>query len=280
MDLTAVTGYRRATTRADLALAPGETLVAGGTWVFSEPNRDVTGLVDLMTMPWEPIEVTDAGLRIGATCTIARLLEEPPVPGWRAQPLFDEAANALLASFKIWNEATVVGNVCRSFAAAAMLAACATLDGVAEIWAADGSVRREPVASLPTGNGTNTLRAGDVVRAIDIPAAALRGRTALRKIALAELGRSGAVVTGRRDEDDAVTIVVTAATLTPCVYSFPVPPSEARLVESVRSEGDFYTDALGTEDWRRHVTGVLAARVLADLMGADPGDDRRTECTA
>ncbi|WP_084127456.1 FAD binding domain-containing protein [Demequina sp. NBRC 110054] len=269
MDLTAVTGYRRATTRADLALAPGEALLAGGTWMFSEPNRDVTGLVDLMSMPWEPVEVSDAGLRIGATCTIARLLAEPQVPGWPAQALFGDAANALLASFKIWNEATVVGNVCRSFAAAAMLAACATLDGTVEIWAADGSVRREPVASLPTGNGTNTLQPGDVVRAIDLPAAALAGRTALHKIALAELGRSGAVVTGRRDPDDAITIVVTAATLTPCVYSFPVPPSEDRLVESVRAAEGFYTDALGTEDWRRHVAGVLAARVLADLMETD-----------
>ena len=120
MDLTAVAAYRRATTRQDLALAPGERFLAGGTWLFSEPNRDVTGLVDLSTMPWAPLEVSQDGLRIGATCTIAQLLELPAHLGWRAQPLFDEAAHALLASFKIWNEATVVGNVCRAYAAAAI----------------------------------------------------------------------------------------------------------------------------------------------------------------
>ncbi|WNM23690.1 FAD binding domain-containing protein [Demequina capsici] len=268
MDLTAVTRYRRATTRADLLLAPGERVLAGGTWLFSEPNRDVTGLVDIMSMPWQPLEVTDAGLRIGATCTIARLLAEPQVAGWSAQPLFGDAANALLASFKIWNEATVVGNVCRAFAAAAMLAACATLDATAEIWGADGTIRHVPVASLPTGNGTNTLQPSDVIRAIDVPARALRGRTSLRKIALAELGRSGAVVTGRRDPDDAITVVVTAATLTPHVVSFPVPPAAERLTEAVRAATDFYTDALGSADWRRHVAGVLATRVLEDLMEA------------
>lgn len=265
MDLTAVTGYRRATTRDDLALAPGETFLAGGTWVFSEPNRDVTGLVDLTSMPWDAVEVSEAGLRIGATCTIARLLAEPQVDGWAAQPFFDDAANALLASFKIWNEATVVGNICRSFAAAAMLAACATLDGTAEIWAADGSVRHEPVAALPTGNGTNTLQPGDVVRAVDIPAHAMRARTSLHKIALAELGRSGAVVTGRRDEDGAVTVVVTAATLTPVVLRFPSMPDADAVAAQVRAADGYYDDALGSADWRQHVAGVLATRVIADL---------------
>lgn len=265
MDLTAVAAYRRATTRQDLALAPGERFLAGGTWLFSEPNRDVTGLVDLSTMPWAPLEVSQDGLRIGATCTIAQLLELPAHLGWRAQPLFDEAAHALLASFKIWNEATVVGNVCRAYAAAAMLAACATLDGVAEIWEPGGGTRHEPVASLPTGNGTTSLAHGEAVRAIDIPSRALEGRTALRKIALAELGRSGAVVTGRADADGSFTIVVTAATLTPTVLRYPIPPSPERVADDVRASDGFYTDALGSEDWRRHVAGVLAAEIVEEL---------------
>ncbi|WP_062312438.1 FAD binding domain-containing protein [Demequina rhizosphaerae] len=265
MDLSAVTGYRVATSRADLALAPGERFLAGGTWLFSEPNRDVTGLVDLAGLPGPRLEVSREGLTIGPSCTIADLLALPPHIGWAAQPLFAEAANALLASFKIWNEATVVGNICRAYSAGAMLAACATLDADALLWTADGDERIVPVASLPTGNGTTTLAHGDLVREVRIGADALRARTALRKIALAELGRSGAVVTGRAHADGRTVIVVTAATLTPAVLRYPAPPSPATARDDARAAEGFYTDALGSADWRRHVAGVLAAEVAEEL---------------
>ena len=74
MDITSVTSYRAARTRADLALAPGEVVMAGGTWLMSELQPETTGFVDLTTLGWPDLEITDAGLRIGATCTIARLL--------------------------------------------------------------------------------------------------------------------------------------------------------------------------------------------------------------
>ncbi|WP_062515906.1 FAD binding domain-containing protein [Demequina gelatinilytica] len=265
MDLSTVASYRRATTRRELALAPGERFLAGGTWLFSEPNRDITGLVDLAGMGWPGLEVSRDRLAIGATCTIAELLALPPHVGWAAQPLFADAANALLASFKIWNEATVVGNICRSFSAAAMLAACVTLDADAVIWTAAGDERIVPVASLPTGNGTTTLAHGDLVREVRIGADALRARTALRKIALAELGRSGAVVTGRAHQDGRTVIVVTAATLTPTVLRYAAPPAPAQVADDARAADGYYTDALGAEDWRRHVAGVLAAEVAEEL---------------
>jgi CO/xanthine dehydrogenase FAD-binding subunit len=268
MDLTAVTGFRRATTRADLTLAPGERFLAGGTWLFSEANPDVTGLVDLSGMGWEALRVDDAGLAIGPTCTIARLLAEPARRGWAAQPLFGMAAHALLAGFKIWNEATVIGNICRAYAAGAMLAACATLDADAVIWTPDGGQRIVPVASLPTGNGTTSLAHGELVREVRISADALGARTSLHKIALAELGRSGAVASGRAHADGTAVVVITAATLTPTVLRWDALPSPAEAREAAQAAEGFYSDALGAADWRRHVSGVLAARVINDLAEA------------
>ena len=231
MDLNTVTSYRFATSRADLALGPGEKLLGGGTWLFSEPQPDVTGLVDLSRMGWPALEVSDAGLRIGATCTIASLVAfaegrgEVAVPGdWAAASIFPIAANALLASFKIWNTATVGGNVCQSFCAASMVSLASGLDGEAVIWTLDGGERRQSVASLLTGNGTNSLQHGEVLRAVDLPAYALRSRASLRKIALTELGRSGAVVTARVDAGGAAVFTVTAATLTPIVLRFTALP--------------------------------------------------------
>ncbi len=267
MDIHTVTGFRRARDRADLALAPGEVFLAGGTWLMSEPQPDTTGFVDLTALGWPDLEVSEEGLRIGATCTIARLVAwaraDAPV-AWLAAAAIPDAANALLASFKIWNTATVGGNICRSFAAGAMVALCAGLDAVAEIWTPDGGERRVPVAELVTGNGTNALAPGEVLRAVEIPAAALSTRLVLRKIALAEYGRSGAVVTGRAGDGGAV-FGITAATSRPTVLRFPHLPDAAALRTAVLAASGYYTDPLGAADWRRGVSAVLAERVRKEL---------------
>ncbi|GAA1847852.1 FAD binding domain-containing protein [Pseudonocardia ailaonensis] len=263
MDLNTVTGFRRARTRADLALRPGEQLLGGGTWLFSEPQES-TGLVDLTTMGWPSLEIGD-GLRIAATCTIADLVGLAPQPGWSAQRLFTQCANALLASFKVWNVATVGGNVCRSFAAAGMVSLCAALDGVAEIWSTAGDTYRIPVAELVVDDGMNTLGPGEVLRALELPGHALRSRTGFRKIALAELGRSGAVLTGRVDEDGSAVFTVTAATRRPIVLRYNGIPSGDRLRDDVDAVDCYYTDPLGSADWRRQVAGILVEEIRAEL---------------
>lgn len=266
MDLNTVAVYRRASSRADLALAPGERVMGGGTWLFSEPQIETTGLVDLTTMGWPALESgPDGGLRIGATCTIAELARLPEQAGWVAQPLFLQCATALLASSKIWNVATVGGNVCQSFAAAGMVSLCVALDGVALVWRPDGGEYRVPVEELITGNGTNALAPGEVLRAIDLPERALRARAGYRKIALASLGRSGAVLTGRVDEDGAAVFTITAATLRPTVLRYPVLPAAAALRGAVRAAEGYYTDPLGPADWRRQVSAVLLEEIREEL---------------
>lgn len=273
MDLNTVTSYRFAHTRDQLALAPGEKVLGGGTWLFSEPQPQVTGLVDLSRMPWPALEITNAGLRIGATCTIAELVAFAEGRGavalpadWAAASLFSVAANALLASFKIWNTATVGGNVCQSFCAGSMVSLSAALDGTAVIFTPGGGERTQSVASLMTGNGTNSLAPGEVLRAVDLPVVALRSRALMRKIALAELGRSGAVVTGRVDADGTAVFTVTAATLTPWVLRYAAVPGAAELARDVHDAPNFYTDPLGTADWRRGVSAVLAEDLRARLQ--------------
>jgi len=274
VDIETVTSFRSARHRDDLALAAGEVPIAGGTWLMSEPQPGTTGFVDLTTMGWPDLEVSDAGLRIGATCTIARLVawsrevtsRSADVPAaWRAVGLVPDAADALLASFKIWNTATVGGNICRGFAAAGMVALTAALDGVAEVWTPDGGERRIPVAELVTGNGETSLARGEILRAVDIPASALAARAGIRKIALAELGRSAAVVTGRVDDDGSSVFGITAATAAPTILRFPALPDAATLAEAVGSASGYYDDPLGQADWRRAVSIVLAEDIRSEL---------------
>ncbi len=275
MDLTTIDSFRVARSRTDLALAPGERFVAGGTWVMSEPQPDTTGLVDLTGLDWPAIEITAAGLRIAATCTIARLVAfaegRGPVQApaaWTALTLVPAAANALLASFKIWNTATVGGNICRAFAAGAMISMAVALEAVAVLWPASGGERRMPVAELVVDNGVTALGHGDLLRAIEIPARTLGSRAILHKIALAELGRSGAVVTGRVDPDGSAAFGITAAVRQPVVLRFGSLPAEAELRDAVEAAPGYYTDPLGAADWRRAVSVVLAERALADLVRA------------
>jgi len=260
MDLNTVARYRRARTRADLALAPGERILGGGTWLFSEPQVATSGLVDLTAMGWPPVERTAEGLSIAATCTIAQLLAHPDRP-----PLAVECANALLASFKIWNVATVGGNVCRAFAAAGMVSLCVALDGRALVWRPDGTDYRVPVTALVTGNGTTALGPGEVLRALELPGHALASRTGFRKIALADLGRSGAVLTGRVDRDRTAVFTITAATSAPTVLRFAEPPAAAALRAAADAGPGYYTDPLGSADWRRQVSGVLLEEIRAEL---------------
>lgn len=279
MDITSVTSYRVALCRADLALQPGERILAGGTWLMSEPQPDITGFVDITRLDWPALEITPEGLRIGATCTIAAFVSwsrgdrGPRCPSdWLATAAVADAAHALLMSFKVWNTATVGGNVCQSFTAASMVSLLAALDGVALIWTPDGGERRQPVAEFITGQATNTLAPGEVLRAIDVPAAAMRSRASLHKLALAELGRSGIVVSGRREPDGSCVVAVTASTLTPHVFRYDALPAPDTLRADVTSPANFFTDALGDADWRREMTAVLAERVIADLADADGGD--------
>lgn len=271
MDITTVDSYRFARSRADLALAPGEVVIAGGTWLMSEPQPRTTGFVDLTTLGWPDVEITAEGLRIGATCTIARLLawaEREAPAAWTSMALARPAADALLASFKIWNTATVGGNVCQAFAAGAMIAFLSTLDATALVWTPDGGERRIAVAELVVDNAATSLAPGEVVRALDVPAHALTSRVGLRKIALAELGRSGAVVTARVDPDGSSVFVVTAAVRRPRVLRFVRMPGAGELRDAVAGATDFYTDPLGSADWRRGVSVVLAERLRAGFVRA------------
>lgn len=281
MDITTITSFRTARTRADLALRPGEAVMAGGTWLMSEPQPETTGFVDLTGMGWPAIEPGADGLRIAATCTIAELVAyargegaPAPDPSWRALTAVPDAAAALLASFKIWQTATVGGNVCRAFAAGAILGLLTALDGEAEIWCPDGTDRVAPVQHLAGGNGVCTLAPGEVLRAVTIPASALRARLSLQKIALAELGRSGSLVFGRVDDDGASVFTVTAATEVPVVLRFDALPTADELADAVAGAPRYYTDPLGAADWRRGVSVVLAERIRQGFADAPHPIDR------
>jgi CO/xanthine dehydrogenase FAD-binding subunit len=276
MDLHTIENFRMPTGRADAVLRPGEAALAGGTWLFSEEQPDLTGLVDLTALDWPPVELDEHGLTLAATCPLEtiRLLDLPP--DLTAAPLFAQCCEALLASFKIQRLATIGGNICTALPAGALISLCTALDAVAVVWTADAAAddagtpgeRRMPVADLVTGVRRTALAPGELLRALEFPRRALTARTAFRKTSLTPLGRSGAVVIGRVDRDGAATWSVTAATERPHVIRFAALPTLDELAAALDAVDDWYDDHHGTPDWREAMTRRIAEQTRLELAAA------------
>ncbi|MDT7742444.1 MAG: hypothetical protein QOE59_1522 [Actinomycetota bacterium] len=253
------------------ALGADRALLGGGTWLFSVPQPHLRGLVDLTAAGWTPITADDDGLVIAATATLAELADLDPAghPAWPALPLLAECCEALVGSRKVWHVATVGGNVCLALPAGPMITMAAALDGVAVIWDAAGRERREPVVDLVAGPQCTTLAAGELLRAVHLPDAALRGRAALRKASLSPLGRSAVLLAGRRDGNGAFTLAVTAALPRPAVLRYASVPEVARLAADVDAlagtHGGWYDDPHGSPAWRHAMTRHLAEEIRTEL---------------
>jgi CO/xanthine dehydrogenase FAD-binding subunit len=276
VDLHTVEAVVAPTTREQLwPLGAGDAVLAGGTFLFSEPNPRLRRLIDLTNLGWAPITHGDNGIELAATCTVAEVSRLSATlaqarPEWPSSSLFHQCCTALLASFKIWHTATLGGNVCLSFPAGSMISLLAALDGEVTVWRQDGDDYRMPIAQFVTGQSTNVLSPGDVLRSAHLPASALRGRTAYRKLAPSPLGRSGVVVIGRQDTDadgGRFVLSVTAATVRPYVFTFTRPPTtdDVRTAHATIPDHAWTRDAHGDPDWRRAVTLVLAEQVRVEL---------------
>jgi CO/xanthine dehydrogenase FAD-binding subunit len=245
-------------------------VLSGGTWLFSEPQPGTTGLVDLTTLGWTPWEPVGDGLRVAATCTVEQLLAVPaPVLGSAAE-LVRQCAEAFLMSFKVQSVATVGGNLCLALPAGAMISLLAALEATAVVWTPGGDERREPVATFVTGVRTTTLAPGEVLRAVEVPATSLRDRYAFRRVSLAPLGRSSAVVVARRTPESVV-VTLTPATTRPVAISLPTPAGPDALRHDLAAALDlvdcWHVDAHGARDWREAMSRRLAAECLAEVAG-------------
>jgi CO/xanthine dehydrogenase FAD-binding subunit len=276
MDLNTITDVARPRERADLPdWSPGDAWLAGGTWLFSEPQLKISRLIDIAELGWLALELGEQGLRIAATCKIAELDGMTFPSNWAAAPLVNQCCRSFLSSFKIWNMATVGGNLCMALPAGPMISLTSALEGVCTIWAPDGDERRVPVTDFIVAPQRNALRPGELLRAIDLPMTALRRRTAFRQISLSPLGRSGALVIGTLSPDDgSFALTVTASTPRPIRVSFSAIPARAALRQTLEAAiplQNYYNDVHGAPAWRRHVTLQFADEICAELAGNGTG---------
>ncbi len=271
MDLNTVTEVAHPESQAQLPVwTAGDAWLAGGTWLFSEPQVHLTRLIDLTDFKWPALTIGDSELTIAATCTVAQLDALACPPEWLAAPLINQCCRAFLASFKIWKTATVGGNLCMSLPAGPMISLTAALDGVCTIWKAKGGEQKIKVADFVIGNQRNVLAPGDLLRQIDIPLATLKRRTAFRQISLTPVGRSAALLIGSIDSAGALALTVTASTVRPIQLSFAAIPQATALREAILHhipDSLYHDDVHGKPAWRKHMTLRLAEEIRGELQG-------------
>jgi len=247
----------------------GYAWLAGGTWLFSEPQVETDTLIDLERMGWPALTPSGDGLEIAATCRIVDLHEFKGPAEWRATKLFRDCIDAFLMSFKIWNAATVGGNLCMSLPAGAMISLTAALEGACTLWPRNGRPREVAVVDFVTGNHQNVLQKGELLRSIRLPAAALAKRYAMRQVSLTHLGRSAALIIGTvGNEESDFLLTITAATPRPVQLRFPKMPSTTDLQRAIdaRLPADgYFEDVHGSAAYKRHVTRYLAEQIRAEL---------------
>ena len=269
MDLNTITAVARPKARSELPVwTAGDAWLAGGTWLFSEPQAHLTRLIDLAALGWPALTIDAHGLSIAATCSVAELDAIALPPDELVAPLINQCCRAFLASFKIWKTATVGGNLCMSLPAGPMISLTSALDGICTVWQADGGERKMAVSDFVIGNQANVLKPGDLLRQIDIPLAALKRRSAFRQISLTPVGRSAALLIGTIAHDGAFALTVTASTKRPIKLSFKKRPDASELRDAILQtipDSLYHDDIHGKPFWRKHMTLRLACEIRDEL---------------
>ena len=270
MDLNTITEVLRPA-NADVVKEwqTGYAWLAGGTWLFSEPQVATHTLIDLESFKWPSLATLPEGLKIAATCKVVELDRFTAPPEWKAAPLFRECCRAFLASFKIWNEATVGGNIVMSLPAGPMISLTAALEGICTLWPRNGAPREVSVVDFVTGNNANVLAPGELLRSIFLPASALKKSYAFRRFTLTHLGRSEVLLIGTRcPERGEFLLTVTASTLRPVQLRFKNVPSAETLDSALDAAApfDLYLDDVhGSPRHRQHLTYYFAEQIRQEL---------------
>lgn len=273
MNLNTIKEVKRPATAEEVgAWREGYAWLAGGTWLFSTPQITTDTLIDLRSLNWPALHVSEAGLDIAATCTIAELFKFQPPADWTASPLFPLCIRAFLASFKIWNAATVGGNICMSLPAGPMITLTTALEGRYTLLPREGRQRDVAAIDFVTGNHANVLQPGELLRSIHLPASALKKRFASHRSSLTHLGRSAVFLIGTRDAKAGdLLLTITAATPKPVQLRFETAPSAKELrhaIDAAIPADGYFADVHGSPPYRRRLTYHFAEQIRAELEAA------------
>ncbi|MFK7992801.1 MAG: xanthine dehydrogenase family protein subunit M [Granulosicoccus sp.] len=152
-------------------LAGGTDLIVRMKGGFIEPDL----IIDIKRIKaMHTIKKTTEGFSIGAAVSCSKLCANKALR--KAWPGLVEAA-ALIGSDQIQGRCTIVGNLCNASPAADSTPALIAAGAQARIAGPKGE-RLLPVEKIPTGPGKNSLKKGELVVSIELPAREARSADA------------------------------------------------------------------------------------------------------
>ncbi len=175
-----MSSYARPSTLADalsLLAARGSVPLAGGTDLYPGAGAVLAGdLVDLGGVD-KLRGISGGGQRIGAATTWSEIAEANLPPAMRAL----QQAAVQVGGRQIQNMGTIGGNLCNASPAADGVPPLLVLGAGVELSGLAGT-RRLPLAEFLLGVRQTVLRPGEIVVAIWLPEASLRGISAFSKL--------------------------------------------------------------------------------------------------
>jgi CO/xanthine dehydrogenase FAD-binding subunit len=240
-------------------------VLAGGTDIYPGMGACLTGpVVDLGGLPeLSGLRVRD-GVQIGAATTWTVIAEADLPPALRAL----QQAARMVGGRQVQNAGTVGGNLCNASPAADGVPPLLTLGAEVEL-ASEAGCRRLALADFLLGPRRTALEPGEVLAAVVIPKAGLRGRSAFVKLgARSHLVISIAMVAARVvvDKGRVTEAAVAVGACSPVAVRLPrveaalIGAPAAEVAERVRSE-DVTADLSPIDDVRATAGYRLAAAV-------------------
>ena len=131
----------------------GDAWLAGGTWLFSDQQPDLRRLIDL-----DAARLGHPGRQRRRPRDRRDVHHPRPVRVRGARPTgarprcSPTSCEAFLASFKVWNSATVGGNICMSLPAGPMITMTVALEATYTLWrrTAPNAPSTQPISSPAT----------------------------------------------------------------------------------------------------------------------------------
>lgn len=259
-----------------LAGAKGDCrILAGGTDLLVRMHSDMADpdtVLDIKRIDsLRTISQEDGGWRIGAAVSAAEMGEnEGLVADW---PGVVEAAN-LIGSTQIQGRCTVAGNLCNASPAADSVPALVAAEAKARIAGPEG-IRDIPVEEVPVAPGKTSLKPGELVASIFLPARPERsGDAYLRFIPRTEmdiavvgcgvsltLDAAGNCVAARVALGAVAPTVIVVPGAAEALVGTPVDEDAlAKLGAACSEAAKPIDDKRGTAEYRVHMAGVLARR--------------------
>lgn len=259
------------------ALAAGARPIAGGTDLVVGARQGKAPLpASLVAIDrldeLAHIESRDRGIRIGAMVTHSQLMiDQMIVSGYTA--LADAAA--LVGSPSTRNIGTLGGNVMNASPAMDTGAPLMVLGAVAQLRSAGGS-RTVELSDLWTGPGQTSATTDELCVAIDLPPRPARSGSAYvrleyrRAMEIAIVGASASVTLADDGTilDGAVALSAVAPTIIEvddagALITGHLPDAAAAAVATAASDvAQPISDLRGSDSYRRHTVGVMAARAV------------------